>query len=261
MDLGLKGKKALVMGANKGIGYQIAETLATEGVQVAIFARDEGRLHEAAYKIHKMAGERPLVLCGDARNRQDVERAVEKANRQFKQIDILVNCVGGYTPGRFMDMDDETLLNLMNTKWMGYIRTMRAVIPIMKEQGRGYILNLAGNSGKNPGYPHAGSVNAAVMNITKVVADEVAKDNILVNCIAPGITWTEHAQHIMETQAALSGITLDQSIQRITDKIPLGFIGEPKDIAELAAFLVSPKNCWITGTAISVDGGTNRSIF
>lgn len=261
MDLGLKGEKALVMGANKGIGYQIAETLSIEGAKVAIFARDEGRLHDAAYKIHRMSGERPLVLCGDSRNREDVERAVEKTHSQFGQIDILVNCVGGYTPGKFMDMDDEVFLNLMQTKWLGYIRAMRAVIPIMQKQRKGHILNLAGNSGKNPGYPHAGSVNAAVINITKVVADEVAKDNILVNCIAPGITWTEHSRHIMETQAKLSGITLEQSIERVTDKIPLGFIGEPKDIAELAAFLVSPRNRWITGTAISVDGGTNRSIF
>jgi 3-oxoacyl-[acyl-carrier protein] reductase len=261
MDLGLQGQKALIMGANRGIGYQIAETLAAEGADVGIFARSEERLQEAAYKIHKVAGKRPLVLSGDSRKNEDIEMAVQKTHQRFGRIDILVNCIGGYTPGSFMEMSDETLMGLMETKWLGYIRAMRAVIPIMREQKSGHILNLAGNSGKNPGYPHAGSANASVINITKVVADEVGPDRILVNCIAPGITLTEHAQHIMETQAKRNNISYEESVKRIADKIPLGFLGEPQDVADLAVFLVSPRNRWITGTAISVDGGTNRSVF
>lgn len=138
---------------------------------------------------------------------------------------------------------------------------MRAVVPIMRRQRSGHILNIAGNSGKSPGNPHAGVVNSSVMNVSKVLSDEVAEDRIPVNCICPGMTWTEHCRHIVETQAESANIPYEEMVKRTAGKIPLGFLGEPGDIADLAVFLVSPRNRWITGTAISVDGGTTRSIF
>lgn len=260
MDLGLSGRKALVMGASRGIGYQIAETLAAEGADVGIFARSEDHLLEAAKKIKGATGTRPLVLNGDSTKKKDVEEAVRRAHGDFGRIDILVNCMGGYTPGSFMDLPDEAFVNLIETKLLGYIRSMRAVVPIMKAQHSGHILNIAGNSGKNPGNPHAGVVNSSVMNVSKVLSDEVGKDQILVNCICPGMTWTEHCQHIIETQADSEGITHEEMAKRTASKIPLGFLGEPRDIADLGVFLISPRNRWISGTAISVDGGTIRCI-
>ncbi len=260
MDLGLKGQKALIMGASRGIGYQIAETLAVEGAEVGIFARDEDRLHEAADAIHKTASQLPLIVAGDARKREDIESAVQETHRHLSRIDILVNCVGGYTPNTFMGLTDEDFVDLMQTKWLGYVRAMRAVVPIMKAQNAGRILNVAGNSGKNPGNPHAGSVNSAVMNVSKCVADEVGPDRILVNCICPGITLTEHSRHIMHAQAELNDASYEKMVEMTVAKIPLGFLGRVQDVADLAVFLVSPRNEWITGTAISVDGGTNRYI-
>lgn len=259
MDLGLKGQKALIMGANRGIGYQIAETLAVEGAEVGIFARDEARLQEAADGIRKIAGRRPLVVAGDARRREDIESAVRETHRHLGHIDILVNCVGGYTPNTFMGLTDEEFVDLMRTKWLGYVRAMRAVVPIMKAQKGGHILNVAGNSGKNPGNPHAGSVNAAVMNVSKCVADEVGPDRILVNCVCPGITLTEHSQHIMQTQAEVNDVSYEEMVERTAGKIPLGSLGRVQDVADLSVFLVSPRNEWITGIAVSVDGGTNRN--
>lgn len=261
MDLQLQNQVAIVTGANRGIGYKIAENLAREGAIVAIFARTEERLLESAKMIQESSGNDPLVLVGDSKNKGDIEKAVQKTVDKFGKINILVNCMGGYTPSKFMELTDDDFMNLMETKWLGYIRAMRAVIPIMRQQKGGKILNIAGNSGKNPGFAHAGSVNAAVINITKVVSDEVAPDHILVNCIAPGITLTEHANHIIKTQAMKSNISYEESVKRTVAKIPLGVLGEPKDIAALATFLVSPVNGWINGTAISVDGGTNRSVF
>lgn len=261
MDLGLKGQKALVMGANRGIGYQIAETLAVEGAEVGIFARREKLLEEAAGRIQKAAGISPLVLKGDATKKEDIERTVLEAHQHFGRIDILVNCVGGYTPGSFLGLPEEAFMDLMETKLLSYIRSMRAVVPIMQSQRSGHILNIAGNSGKDPANPHAGAVNASVMNVSKVLSDEVGGDRILVNCICPGITWTEHSKHIMENQARYANIPYEEMVERTASKIPLGFLGEPRDIADLAAFLVSPRNRWITGTAISVDGGTSRSIY
>lgn len=261
MDLGLRGQKALVMGASRGIGYQIAETLAVEGADVGIFARSEDRLQEAAKEIESAAGLYPLVLAGDSTKKEDIEKTVRQAHRHFGRIDILVNCVGGYTPGRFMELTDKAFVDLIETKLLGYIRSMRAVIPIMKAQNSGRVLNIAGNSGKNSGNPHAGVANSSVMNVSKVLSDEVGRDQILVNCICPGMTWTEHCRHIIETQASSAGITYEDMVERTSNKIPLGFLGEPRDIADLAVFLVSPRNRWITGTAISVDGGTIRSIF
>lgn len=260
MDLGLKGQKALIMGAGRGIGYQIAETLAVEGAEVGIFARDEDRLQEAADAIHKTAGRQPLIVAGDASKREDIESAVRETHRHLGRIDILVNCVGGYTPNTFMGLTDEEFMDLMQTKWLGYVRAMRAVVPIMKAQNGGHILNVAGNSGKNPGNPHAGSVNSAVVNVSKCVADEVGPDRILVNCVCPGITLTEHSRHIMQTQAEMNDVSYEKMVERTAAKIPLGFLGRVQDVAYLAVFLVSPRNVWITGTAISVDGGTNRYI-
>lgn len=261
MDLGLTGRKALVMGASRGIGYQIAETLAVEGAEVAIFARSRDLLREAADNIEKVSGERPHILPGDSTKKEDIEKTVQRTHQHFDRIDILVNCMGGYTPGKFMDLPDEAFTDLIQTKLLGYIRSMRAVVPIMQAQRSGHILNIAGNSGRNPGNPHAGVVNSSVMNVSKVLSDEVGGDNILVNCICPGMTRTDHCKHIIGTQAEAAGVSYEEMVGRTAGKIPLGFLGEPKDIADLAVFLVSPRNRWITGTAISVDGGTIRSIF
>lgn len=261
MDLGLQNRKALVMGASRGIGYQIAKTLAVEGAEVAIFARSKDRLRESAKEIQRVAGADSVILEGDSREKGAVEEAVQKAHERFGRLDILVNCMGGYTPGAFMELTDEAFVDLIETKLMGYIRAMRAAVSIMKGQRSGHILNIAGNSGKNPGNPHAGVVNASVMNVSKVLSDEVAKDRILVNCISPGMTQTEHCRHIIETQAESANISYEEMVERTRSKIPLGFLGEPRDIADLAAFLVSPRNRWISGANISVDGGTLRSIF
>lgn len=261
MDLGLEDQRALIMGGSRGIGYQIAETLAVEGAEVGIFARSEDRLRESCDGIQEVAGKRPLSLAGDASSKDEIESTVRAACQRLGRIDILVNCVGGYTPGTFMGLSDEAWTALIETKLMGYIRAMRAVVPLMKEQQSGRILNLAGNSGKSPGNSHAGVVNASVMTASKALSNEVGEDNILVNCICPGMTWTEHCRHILEVQAEARGIPYEHMVQRTADKIALGVLGEPKDIAELTAFLVSPRNRWITGTAISVDGGTIRSIF
>lgn len=260
MDLGLAGRKALVMGASRGIGYEIAETLATEGAEVAIFARRKDLLRAAADDIEKVSGERPHVLPGDSTRKEDIEKTVQGAYRRLGRIDILVNCMGGYTPGSFMELPDEAFTDLIQTKLLGYIRSMRAAVPIMQAQGAGHILNVAGNSGRNPGNPHAGVVNASVMNVSKVLSDEVGGDGILVNCICPGMTRTEHCKHIIETQAEAAGVSYEEMVERTAGKIPLGFLGEPRDIADLAVFLVSPRNRWITGATISVDGGTLRSI-
>jgi 3-oxoacyl-[acyl-carrier protein] reductase len=261
MDLGLRNRKALVMGASRGIGRQVAKTLAVEGAEVAIFARGRVLLREAAEEIQKVAGVGTLTLAGDSKEKGSVEEAVHKAHREFGRLDILVNCMGGYTPGTFMEVTDEAFMSLIETKLMGYIRAMRAAVPIMKDQRSGHILNIAGNSGKNPGNPHAGVVNASVMNVSKVLSDEVAEDRIMVNCISPGMTQTEHCRHIIETQAKAARVSYEEMVERTASKIPLGFLGEPQDIADLAAFLVSPRNRWISGTNISVDGGTIRSIF
>lgn len=263
MDLGLKGQKALIMGGSKGIGFKIAEVLAVEGADVALFARSKDRLYDSASKIEELTKVTPLVFAGDAKRNGDIKKAVEGLYEQFGQINILVNCVGGYTPSSFLETSDIAFLKLLETKLMGYIKAMREVIPIMKKQNSGRILNIAGNSGKFAGYPprpHAGSVNAAVINISKAVADDVAPFNILVNSVSPGITLSEHAKHIINTQAVKKNISFEDSAKELTNNIPLGSLGEPKDIADLVAFLVSPRNRWITGTAISVDGGTNRSI-
>jgi 3-oxoacyl-[acyl-carrier protein] reductase len=187
MDLGLKGRTALVTGGSQGIGRACAELLAAEGVDVAMAARDEARLQAVAEELSSNSAGRVVPVAGDMSKAADVTNVVEAATDALGKIDILVNNAGSAPFGLIGDIDDETWQSCFDLKLMGYIRCARAVMGPMRERRWGRIINVIGNGGHFPTakYIAGGAINAAILNITQALAEECGPDNVLVNGVNP----------------------------------------------------------------------------
>jgi NAD(P)-dependent dehydrogenase (short-subunit alcohol dehydrogenase family) len=262
VELDLAGKSALVTGASLGIGRAIAEELAAEGVNVVLNARDAKRLDEAAGAIARAARGKVVAAAGDMSVAGDVTRVVEAARSAFGSVDILINNAGASPAGRIHDVSDETWLKSLTLKPLGYVRCARAVVPGMRQKRWGRIVNIIGRSGHQPRpwYLVGGAANAALLNFTKALADELAPDNILVNGVNPGPVQTPRwDQHI-----AQGARTRDESEERVLAQmiatVPLGRVGTPREVSGIVAFLCSERASFITGALINVDGGGTRCI-
>ena len=263
MDLELQNKIALVTGSSVGIGHATALSLAREGTDVVICARGKARLEYAANAIRAETGRTVLAIQADVTIPSDIEALVATTVTELGGIDILVNnAAGGSAEALFMDMTDEAWLNHINVKIMGYIRCTRQVIPHMRHRGGGRIVNIGGMAARRVGDMTAsnGLNNSAVSNLSKHLADQVASDGILVNCVHPGPTRTPAATATMERRASKSGIGLKNVEAMIVEGIPIGRMVEAEDVANLVLFLASPLASAITGQSIAVEGGVGRGI-
>lgn len=262
MDLHLTGKTALVTGASLGIGRAVAVELAREGVGVAINARDRSRLEAVAREIAAATGGRVVAVPGDMGLPDDIERVVAAARGEFGQIDILVNNAGSSPAGGVQDVDDQTWWECINLKLMGYVRCARAVIPDMKRRSWGRVININGRAGHQPRawYVSGGAVNAAILNLTKALALELAPHNILVNGINPGPIQTTRWDSHMEQGAAALGASAESVLESMIASVPLGRVGMPEECSGIVAFLCSDRASYINGTFINVDGGGTQCI-
>ena len=262
MDLGLEGKIAIVTGGSKGIGRSTAMALAQEGVDVAICARGMEELEDAAADIRSRTGRRALAVRADTGEPDDIKNLVATAVAELGGVDILVNNAVNSTAARFMELADEDWLNHINVKIMGYVRCARECIPHMRQRGGGRIINIGGMAARNsnPLTNSNGVTNASVSNIAKNLADQVAEDGILVNCIHPGTTRTPRQTMLLERQARDAGITVEDAEARAVARIPIGRMVEPEDIADLILFLCSTRAGAITGQTIGVEGGAVSAI-
>lgn len=261
MELGLKGKTALVTGASEGIGMAIAQQLATEGVRVAICARTESKLQETAARITRATQVNVLPIPADLRSLVDCQAFVEQAAEQLGSIDILVNNAGASTFGAFVDLPDDAFVDAINGKLLGYIRCAKAVIPHMQRRGGGVIINITGASQQAvPLHTPGSACNAAIRMFSKELSIELGPLNIRVNSIAPGRIQTARSDQLLAATAAAQGTSPDAILSDLVKTIPSGRMGRIDDIADAVCFLVSDRATYINGAALVVDGSKSLVI-
>ena len=262
MELGLQGKVAIVTGASKGIGKAIAEELAKEGVRVVICARGQALLTEVATAIRQQSDTQVLPVSADLSTLDGVRTLVDHTREHFGTVDILVNNAGAIRSGSLLSKPDEDWLVDWSLKVFGYIRLAREVFPIMQAKGGGRIINIIGTAGRQPNaaYLAGGGANAALMNMTKALADEGAPHNILVNAINPGPIRTERWDSLMSNMATAQSRTPEEVEAAWLQDNPLKRPGEPHEVAGLAVFLASPRASYINGVIVPIDGGAIRCI-
>ncbi|HZT47486.1 MAG TPA: SDR family oxidoreductase [Hyphomicrobiaceae bacterium] len=258
MDLGLKDKIAIVGGASMGIGYGIARTLAQEGARVAITARRDPGLTEAAARLRAETGAEILPILADCRRAQDCTRVVETVAATFGGIDILVNNDGAPPLGELVGFDDAAWAKAVEQNLMYVVRMVRGAVPQMIRRGGGGILNITAISAIQPipGFGLSVATWGGVIGYAKTLSLELARHNINVNTICPGYIETTRLEKVFAAGGE------DPAIMRrkLEAEIPMGRIGTVDDIASLVAMLVSPRGRYTTGTAIAVDGGLLRSV-
>jgi 3-oxoacyl-[acyl-carrier protein] reductase len=263
MDLGLTHRKAIISGANRGIGRSIALAYAAEGVHLAVLGRNREACNGLAQEI---AQAYPNVKCVavyvDLEQPATIKPAVEESVKALGGLDILVNCAGGAYRGRITEIPDEMWERYFAVKPLGLIRMTRESVPHLEKSDQARIINISGTRGREPG-PNsamAGPINFGTLSVTKAMANEFGAKGITVNAIAPGSTRTRRWDELVSITAKDHGISLEAAEKRLLEEVPLGIVIEPEDISDLAVFVASARARAISGTCINVDGGRTRSI-
>ncbi len=263
MDLGLNGRVALVAAASRGLGKAIAWELAREGADVAICARGREQLRQTAEEIAQDTGRRVLAVVADVTQAQEIAGLVTAVVEKFGRLDILVNNAGGPPPGPFASFSDEDWRNALDLNLLSTVRLSRAVIPFMRANGWGRIINLTSVSVKQPlsDLVLSNAARSGVIGLAKTLALELAPDGITVNSVCPGFTMTERVEELARARAAREGRSVKEVLAGYEAQIPMGRLGLPEELAALVAFLASERAAYITGVAIQVDGGFVRGVF
>ena len=257
MDLGLRGRSALVTGASRGLGRACATSLIAEGARVFICPRDARAIGAAAAEIGADG-----ACAADVSRAADVQRVVDEATGTLGGLDILVTNAGGPRPGMFDAAGDEDWATGYELTLMSAVRLIRAALPSLRASTQGRIVNLTGYGVKEPisDLVVSDSMRAAVTVMAKTIASDLAPHGITVNDIATGPVLTERMHEIHGARAAAAGISLEEQLGRAAGEIPAGRIGRPEEVGALCAYLCSQPAAFVTGQAIVIDGGANRAI-
>ena len=265
MDLQLKGKRALVTGGSKGIGKAVARALLLEGADVALLARHEQTLLDAVSELSMQTGGDVIAVVADTTDDAQVRRAVETAAKQLGgAIDILVNAaaeVAGYAaPPKLEQITSEALQHEIDTKVMGYIRCAREVVPGMRAAGWGRIVNISGLAARQSGSAVGSMRNVAVAALTKTMADELGPAGIQVTVVHPGVTRTERTAPLIAARAAATARSAQAIEREMAEGNSIHHLVDAREVADVVAFLCSPRSRAINGDAIAVGGGAPRAI-
>ena len=263
MDLELKGKVAIVGGASKGLGRACAEVLAGEGASVVMCSRTEADLDQAAQEIRARSGAPVLVFAGDLEQHETIRALIAATVKHFGRLDVLVNNSGGPPLAKSASATEEQWATAVQRSLLYFARMSREALPHLKQQGGGRIINILASTVYQP-IPNlalSGATRMGVVAFAKSLADEVGRDGILVNNVCPGSLLSERMLGNVTARARELGISLEKALAQRAEETAVGRIGEPRELANLVAFLASGKASYITGTTIRVDGGLVRSVM
>lgn len=262
MDLGLRGKVALVSGASKGLGRAIAHELANEGASLVLCSRGKEALTDARDRIAADTGAQVIAIPADVSRGEEIRELVRASVAALGRIDILVTNAGGPPSATFDALSPKMWDDAVRLTLMSAVELAAAVVPAMRERGWGRVINVTSIAVKQPvsGLMLSNSLRAAVTGFARTLANEVAPFGVTVNNVMPGYTRTERIEEIASAIAAREGTSAEAARTRWEAEIPMHRLGEPRELAALVAFLASERAGYITGSSIAVDGGWIRSL-
>jgi 3-oxoacyl-[acyl-carrier protein] reductase len=263
MDLELKNKVAIVGGASKGLGRACAEALAQEGAKLVVCSRTQADLERAAHEIGRATGADVFAFAGNLEQHDTIRALIAATIEHFGQIDILVNNSGGPPLATSRNATEEQWTTAVQRSLLYFARMSREAVPHLKKQGGGRIINILASTVYQPiaNLALSGATRMGVVAFAKSLADEVGRDGILVNNVCPGSLMSERMLGNVTSRAKQLGISIEEALAERAKETAVGRIGEPRELANLVAFLASGKSSYITGTTIRVDGGLVRSVL
>ena len=265
MNLNLNNKNAIVCASSQGLGKAAALDLAEEGVNLAICSRDQDKINKVKEEIHQKTKSeiKVIALKVDLDSPDEIQAFYKQVENDLGSVDILVNNNGGPPPSTFEQLSDDDWQKAFNSTMMSCLRLSKLVIPNMKKNAWGRIINISSVSVKTPvnGLFLSNSLRMGVLGWAKALSDELAPHGVTVNTVCPGYTRTERVEAILETQSNSSGLKKEEIEKSIAENIPMKRVGEAEDLAGLITFLASEKADYMTGLAIQVDGGSARTFY
>lgn len=263
MDLGIKGRVAVVCGSSQGLGRAVAEALADEGARVVVNSRSPEKLAASRRAIADATGAEVEAVAANLTDPEAVTALIEGAEKAFGQVDILVTNTGGPPSGPFESHTADVWREAIERNFESVVNLVRATLPGMKERGWGRILNVTSISVKQPvaGLILSNSIRAGVTGFARTIANEAAPFGVTVNNILPGFTRTERLVDLAEAISKREGGSVQEAYAAWESEIPMGRVGEPHEFAALAAFLCSEKASYITGQSVAVDGGWIKGLI
>jgi 3-oxoacyl-[acyl-carrier protein] reductase len=263
MDLGLKGRVAIVAAASTGLGRAVAEEFAKEGCELAICSHNPAKIEKAAAEISKASGRVVFSQNVDVGKPAEVTAFVEAVQKKFGRVDICVTNGGGPPPKKFLDLSTQDWSEAVDSTLISAVTFARAVLPGMQRNGWGRLITITSTSVKQPieGLMLSNSIRAGVAGMAKTLAGEFGQYGITVNNVCPGFTATGRLEELFEKRAKDAGVPVEQIAKQSASQIPVGRIGRTDEFAAVVTFLASERASFVNGVTIAVDGGMLRGLF